>query len=131
MQTSGDGGAGALVIRCPLPRCGAGNPFDADECEGCGAPVRGHARLSVYAAYLFNRGLAEARAGRLASARDHFAAVVHWCPADAEARNALALAGYRLGDVAEARRQWGLVCERYPDDPLARRGLSLVAEGSG
>ncbi|RFS86990.1 hypothetical protein D0T12_01660 [Actinomadura spongiicola] len=118
------------VIPCPMARCRADNPFDADECERCGTPVRGHARLTAYTAYLFNRGLAAARAGRLTVARDHFAAVVHWCPTDTEARNALALAGYRLGDVTEARRHWELVCERRPDDPLARRGLSLVVEGS-
>lgn len=120
-----------LTVRCPLPRCGADNAFDADSCAGCGTPVRGYARISAYAAYLFNCGLAAAREGRLTAARDYFAAVVHWCPADTGARNALALAGFRLGDTAEARHQWEQVRERRPDDPLALRGLSLVAEGPG
>ncbi|MFI6516486.1 hypothetical protein ACIBF1_13085 [Spirillospora sp. NPDC050679] len=119
--------AAGLAVRCPDPRCGTGNPYDAEDCAGCGAPVRAYGRLTAYAAHLFNRGLAAAREGRTAEARDLFAAVVHWCPADVEARNALALAGLRLGDADGARRQWELVLARRPGDPLAEKGLSLLA----
>jgi len=119
------------TVRCPLPWCGAENPPDADCCVGCSLPVRGYAVLSVYPAYLFNLGLSAAREGRLGAAREYFAAVVHWCPADTEARNALALAAFQLGDVSEARRQWEQVRQRRPADPLADRGLSLVAADPG
>jgi hypothetical protein len=114
------------MVRCPLPRCGAENPLDADRCSRCGLPVRGYATLSTYAAYLFNQGLGAAREGRLGRAREYFAAVVHWCPADTEARNALALAAFQLGDPDEARQQWDLVRQRRPGDRLANRGLSRV-----
>jgi TolA-binding protein len=120
-----------LTVRCPLPRCGAENAFEAESCAGCGTPVRGYARLSAHASYLFNQGLAAARERRFTAAREHFAAVVHWCPADTEARNALALAAFELGDTDEARRQWERVRDRRPDDPLAGRGLSRIAEDPG
>lgn len=94
-------------------------------------PVGGYARLSAYASYLFNQGLRAARASRFGAAREYFAAVVHWHPADTEARNALALAAFELGEADEARRQWEQVRARRPDDSLAGRGLSLVGEDPG
>lgn len=120
--------ATAPAIRCPLPRCGVENPAEADGCAGCGAPLRGFARLASYPPYLFNQGLAAARDGRLAEAGGYFAAVVHWCPADIEARNALALAELALGHTGEARRHWESVLERRPGDALARSGLSRTSE---
>ncbi|GAA1557070.1 hypothetical protein GCM10009678_45100 [Actinomadura kijaniata] len=117
---------GDATVRCPLPRCGADNPPDAEDCAGCGTPVRGHVRVTAHAARLFNEGLAAAREGRDAMARDRFAAVVAWFPADVEARNALALAALRLGDRREARRQWEAVRERRRGDGLAGRVLSLL-----
>jgi tetratricopeptide (TPR) repeat protein len=119
------------TVRCPLPRCGAENPLGADRCSRCGLPVRGYATLSTYAAYLFNQGLAAAREGRLGPAREYFAAVVHWCPADTEARNALALAAFELGEADEAREHWERVRQRQPGDPLASWGLSRVAGDPG
>jgi Flp pilus assembly protein TadD len=116
-----------MTLRCPLPRCGAENGFDVETCAGCGTPLRGHARLAAHGALLFNQGLAAAREGNLTAARDLFAAVVHWCPLDMEARNALALASFQLDDVDEARRQWELVRERRPADRLATQGLGMLA----
>lgn len=116
-----------MSIRCPVILCRAENAYGAEVCAGCRTPLSGYARLHTFQAYLFNRGLAAARAGRLAAARDCFAAVVHWCPGDTEARNALALAGLRLGDRTEAHRQWTEVLDRRPGDPKAARGLAQLA----
>ncbi|MEV6591036.1 hypothetical protein [Streptomyces acidicola] len=120
-----------VTLTCPLPRCRLENAGDAEVCTGCGIPLQGYARLRGHPARLFNRGLAEARGDRLTVARDCFAAVVHWCPDDTEARNALALASSQLNDVDEARRQWKLVLEQRPRDPKAIRGLSLLGPGPG
>lgn len=87
-------------------------------------PLRNYARLSGHPARLFNAGLTAARAGDLTAARDLFAAVVHWCPLDWEARNALALASYQLGDLDQARLHWLTVLERQPQDPTATTGLA-------
>ncbi|MDT0341981.1 tetratricopeptide repeat protein [Streptomyces litchfieldiae] len=114
---------------CPVPLCRTDNAYEATDCGGCGTPLFGYARLHAYPAFLFNQGLAAAREDRLPAARDCFAAVVHWCPGDTEARNALALACLRLGDPEEARRQWAEVLDRRPDDDKARRGLSLLGAG--
>lgn len=89
-------------------------------------PLRNHVRLAGHPARLFNAGLTAARAGDLASARDLFAAVVHWCPLDGEARSALALACYQLGDLEKARRHWQKVLERQPQDPIATAGLAKL-----
>jgi Flp pilus assembly protein TadD len=102
------------------------NAARAEVCAGCDTPLSNHARLAAYPAYLFNRGLAEARAGRLARARDLFAAVVHWCPLDVEARNALALANFELGDTEEARHHWNEVVTKQPDNPFATQGLERL-----
>ncbi|WP_216591155.1 tetratricopeptide repeat protein [Streptomyces brasiliscabiei] len=114
-------------VHCPVPLCRRENAYGAEVCAGCRTPLSGYARLHTRPALLFNRGLAAAREGRLAAARDCFAAVVHWCPADTEARNALALAGLALGDTAEARHQWTRVLALRPDDPKATRGLAHLA----
>jgi cytochrome c-type biogenesis protein CcmH/NrfG len=90
--------------------------------------LRHYARLRVYPDQLFNRGLSAAAAGDLGTARDLFAAVVHWCPLDIEARNALALAGFQLGDHATARLNWKAVLDRSPGDHLATEGLSRLAD---
>jgi Flp pilus assembly protein TadD len=50
--------------------------------------------------------------------------VVHWCPHDLEARNALALALLHLGDRPAAQHQWTQVLHRRPSDPLATAGLT-------
>ncbi|MBO0913165.1 tetratricopeptide repeat protein [Streptomyces laculatispora] len=117
-----------MSVRCPVLLCREENAYGAEVCGGCRTPLSGYARLHIYPAYLFNQGLAAARAGRLAAARDCFAAVVHWCPGDTEARNALALAGLRLGDRSEAYRQWTEVLDRRPGDPKAAQGLARLAE---
>ncbi|WP_242888456.1 hypothetical protein [Actinomadura litoris] len=114
----------AVTVKCPFPRCGAENDHDAAECGRCGAPVRSYALLSGYSAHLFNRGLAAARENRLAEAHGYFAAVVHWCPSDIEARNAFALACQALGHADEARDAWEEVLRRRPGDRLAGLGLT-------
>ncbi|MFI0480184.1 hypothetical protein [Actinomadura sp. 9N215] len=116
----------AFKVRCPVPRCGAENAFESDACAGCGVPLGGYARLSAHASYVFNLGLAAATGGRFAEARDHFAAVAYWRPADVEARNALALADFELGHLDDAARQWTAVQDLKPDDPLARLGLARL-----
>jgi cytochrome c-type biogenesis protein CcmH/NrfG len=116
-----------VTVRCPLADCDAENAADADLCVRCGTPLRHYARLAGYADQLFNRGLAAAAAGDLSAARDLFAAVVHWCPFDVEARNALALACFRLADHTAARAHWTAVLDRRPDDQLATRGLARLA----
>ncbi len=118
------GSMNAVTVKCPFPRCGAENGYDAAECGRCGAPIGSYALLSVYSAHLFNRGLAAAREDRLAEAHGYFAAVVHWCPSDIEARNALALACQALGHSAEARDAWEEVLRRRPGDRLADLGLN-------
>jgi Flp pilus assembly protein TadD len=85
--------------------------------------LRNYEHLSRYPAQLFNRGLAAAKAADFGTARELFAAVVHWCPQDWEARNALALANFELGDGVAARYHWNLVLDRYPADPIAVRGI--------
>jgi Flp pilus assembly protein TadD len=116
-----------VTVRCPLTDCATENAADADTCVRCGTPLRHLARLSVYPDHLFNRGLAAAMAGELGTARDLFAAVVHWCPLDVEARNALALASFQLDDHAAARANWTTVLERFPGDAMAAEGLARLA----
>jgi Flp pilus assembly protein TadD len=122
---------GSTAVRCPVPLCGTENDFAATACAGCRTPLLGYARLRAYPAQLFNQGLAAARDRRLPAARDCFAAVVHWCPGDIGARNALALACLQLGDRDEARRQWEEVLTRRPADPQATDALSLLRTASG
>jgi tetratricopeptide (TPR) repeat protein len=83
--------------------------------------------LYLYGAHLFNAGLRKARSGQLHQARDLFAAVVYWCPADRDARNALAAACFSLGDKKGARDQWQEVLRRFPADLFASRGLDRLA----
>jgi hypothetical protein len=117
-----------VTVRCPLTDCDTENVVDADTCVRCGTPLRNLARLSAYPDHLFNRGLAAATAGDLGMARDLFAAVVHWCPLDVVARNALALASFQLDDHAAARANWEAVLDRSPGDPLATEGLARLAD---
>jgi len=121
----------AVDLQCPVPRCGTANEFAAAECTGCGTPLASYARVCAFPAKLFNLGLAAALDGRLAEARDLFAALVYWCPLDLEARNALAVACLELGDHEGARRHWKLVLSRRPDDTMAAEGLDRVGSGSG
>lgn len=113
-----------MSLTCPIPRCQSDNAPTADTCQRCGTPLRAYARLRAHPARLFNEGLAAAGEGRIATARDRFAAIVHWCPHDAEARSALALACLLLSEPDEARRHWRLVLERRPADETALRGLA-------
>lgn len=115
-----------MKLICPASACRAGNHAQAEVCERCGTPLRGYARLSTYPARLFNLGLSAARAGKVARARDFFAAVVHWCPMDLEARNALAMACFALGDETEARHHWEMILERSPVDALVMQGLAAL-----
>jgi Flp pilus assembly protein TadD len=108
-----------VTVRCPLTDCDTENAADADKCVRCATPLRHLARLSAYQDQLFNRGLAAATVGDLGTARDLFAAVVHWCPKDIVARNALALASFQLDDYTAARANWKAVLDRAPGDPLA------------
>ncbi len=118
--------ASAMQITCPIQTCRTPNDPDRDSCVRCASPLRSYALLSSYPARLFNQGLAAARHGQTTRARDLFAAVVHWCPVDVEARNALAMACFALGDFAEARHHWEYVLARIPADALAKRGLARL-----
>ncbi|MEU6662292.1 hypothetical protein [Streptomyces sp. NPDC046821] len=118
------------TLACPLPRCRAVNAATAETCQACATPLRAWARLRTHPAKLFNEGLEAARSGRTTIARDHFAAVVHWCPGDAEARSALALACLLLNDPDEARHHWHQVLTRRPNDPTALKGLSHLNPGT-
>ncbi|MFF3573721.1 hypothetical protein ACFYXQ_38785 [Nocardia jiangxiensis] len=117
-----------MTVRCPLTDCDTENAADAEKCVRCATPLRHLARLSAYPDQLFNRGLAAATAGDLGTARDLFAAVVHWCPQDVVARNALALASFQLEDHAAACVHWEAVLDGSPGDPLATDGLALLAD---
>jgi Flp pilus assembly protein TadD len=114
------------MVTCPASRCRADNDDAAGACTSCGTPLASYARVASHAAELFNRGLTAARARRMKEARDLFAAVVLWCPADLEARNAYALACFCQGDKAEARRSWEAVLARSSRDNVARRGMLLL-----
>ncbi|GAB2917917.1 hypothetical protein GCM10022245_60150 [Streptomyces mayteni] len=116
------------AIPCPVPLCRGANSLQTPACTTCGTPLFGYAHLTAYPAHLFNQGLAAAREDRLEAARDCFAAVVLWCPGDHEARNALALAAFRLGDREGARQHWATVLADRPDDRKAKDGLSLSPE---
>jgi Flp pilus assembly protein TadD len=115
-----------MRLTCPAVSCRADNDARADACARCGTPLSAYARLSVYPARLFNQGLAAARGGQLLRARDLFAAVVCWCPLDMEARNALAMACYALGDKTEALIHWRTVLARLPEDAIARQGVAAI-----
>lgn len=115
-----------MSVPCPIPNCGTDNDATADSCARCGIPVYNFARLSGYPAQLFNRALSAARAHDLSTARELFAAVVHWCPHDCEARNALALTNFQLGDTTQARHHWTLVLSHRPDDLFATTGLAKL-----
>ena len=115
-----------MELTCPITTCRAANDLGAAVCVRCGAPLTGYARLVAYPALLFNLGLEAARAGQLPRARDLFAAVVHWCPMDLEARNALAMACLAVGDRSEARLHWETVLARSPSNPIAARGIGTL-----
>jgi Flp pilus assembly protein TadD len=115
-----------MTLRCPVPRCGAANETGSEACTECGSPLQSYARLSAYPAQLFNQGLAAVRANRIGEARDLFAAVVHWCPLDWEARNALALASFTLRDTEAARHHWQAVLAQRANDPFATHGLTQL-----
>lgn len=114
------------MVTCPVPQCGAVAPATDDVCAACGSPLRNYARLSAHPAYLFNEGLTAARADRLGTARDMFAAVVYWCPFDVEARNALAFASFLLDDREAAGRHWTEVLAQRPNDAFAAAGLARL-----
>ena len=116
-----------MKLVCPLPTCRADNDIQARICARCATPLSGYARLLFYPAHLFNLGLSAARQGQFARARDLFAAIVYWSPRDRDARNALAMACFSLGDKAEASRQWGIVLEHFRADPIATQGLTALA----
>lgn len=119
-----------MTLRCPVSRCAATNPMDAAACAHCGTPLREYTRMTAHPANLFNDGLAAAHAGRLTEARDLFAALVHWCPEAVDARNALGLACYQLGDTAHARTHWTAVLDRRPTDRVATAGLRALTDPS-
>lgn len=114
------------TFSCPVGTCRAANEAGADVCVRCGTPLRAYAQLVSVPARLFNEGVRVARRGELPRARDLFAAVVYWCPADVEARNALAAACLGLRDVNAARAHWEAVLQRCPADAVARRGLEAL-----
>jgi len=116
----------SLKLTCPSATCQAENDFNAEVCRRCGLPLLAFGRLSVYPAVLFNMGLSKAQENQMAYARDLFAAVVYWCPKDVEARNALAMACFALGDHRMARSHWASVLKQSPVDSVALRGLAAI-----
>jgi hypothetical protein len=119
-----------MIVQCPVPTCRADNEGGVEACGRCGTPLEAYGRLLARSAWLFNSGLAAARSGELGMAREWFAAIVHWCPYDTEARNALALACFHLGDRTAARHHWTTVERRSPQDAIAARGLKALADGA-
>ena len=119
-----------MQVECPMNQCRVRNDADAETCAGCGSPLLSHTRLSAHAAHLFNQGLAAARAGEFGRARELLAAVVHWCPLDCTARNALALANFELHDVTQARYHWNQVLAQRANDPFAAYGLRRLDDES-
>lgn len=124
------GGDGQVVedmqIICPAVTCRASNDISATACIKCGLPLGEYAKLMLYSSKLFNMGLVSVKENRMNRARDFFASVVYWCPMDLEARNALAMTCYALGDVLEARQHWEAVLKQSPSDSIAEQGLSLI-----
>lgn len=116
-----------MIITCPESSCRAENDARQERCLRCQTPLRGYVMLLNQHHHLFNQGLAYARRGEYALARDAFAAVVAWCPRDSEARNALALAYCALHDWQAARLQWQTTLEQSPGDALARQGLEYIS----
>jgi hypothetical protein len=116
-----------VKIPCPASACRAENDMSNTHCIECGIALREYVRLYLYGAHLFNAGLRNAQSGQFHQARDLFAAVVHWCPTDREARNALAAACFSLGDKTGARDHWQEVLRRFPADPFATQGLEHLA----
>jgi len=114
------------MLTCPNPRCRSESALGSATCDCCGLPLEEVAALRGLHARLFNRGLEAAKAGKLGDARDLFSAVVEWCPHDSEARNALALAAFHLGDREAARRHWSAVAARAATNPMARTGLAVL-----
>lgn len=113
-------------LTCPAGMCRTENDVRAEVCERCGLPLRELSRLSIYPAHLFNEGLSAARKNQMECARDLFAAVVHWCPMDHEARNALAMACFALGDETEACHHWETVLEQSPANAVSVRGFEAI-----
>jgi hypothetical protein len=116
----------ARRILCPVSTCGAENVAGTDACVACLTDLAGFTRLTLFPDVLFNRGLLAVRDGEWRRARDCFAAVVLWHPADLESHNAYALACLECGDAAAARLAWERVVGEAPDDPLAVRGLAIL-----
>lgn len=115
-----------MKLTCPQRSCRAENDARNEVCVNCQTPLQGYALLATYPDLLFNRGLSLARANHLTQARDLFAAVVYWCPNDVEARNALAMACFALGDRSQAQRQWERVLKDSPADALAKQGIGAL-----
>lgn len=116
-----------LTIHCPVADCRAANSARVERCGACGAWVRAYGLLQAQSARLFNEGLSLARAGRLAEARERFAAVLCWSPQDQGARCALALACLESGDREVARSHWSEVPATSKAHEMARRGLASIA----
>lgn len=115
-----------MIVACPESLCRAENDARNERCSRCDTPLRGYVKLLNHRNHLFNQGLALARSGEFAPARDAFAAIVAWCPTDTEARNALALACFSQRDEPAARQHWQKVLEQSPNDKAAHAGLAAL-----
>ncbi len=111
---------------CPITTCRAENDVLSEMCIRCGTPLSAYKKLSVHPAQLFNLGLEAAQQGQIKHARDLFAAIVYWCPKDRDARNALAMACYTLGDFVDARNHWESVLVQTPQDNIALKGITAL-----
>ncbi len=117
-----------MKIICPESKCRLENDALAEVCERCQTPLQAYVQLLVHPARLFNKGLAMARENQYAQARDLFAAIVHWCPMDMEARNALAMACFVLNDLDQAHFHWERILAQSPADTLAKQGLAAIQQ---
>jgi tetratricopeptide (TPR) repeat protein len=120
----------ALQIICPSIACSTLNDIKAETCVKCGLPLGEFTYLTLYPYKLFNMGLAAAKENRMSEARDLFASVVYWCPKDIEARNALAMTCYTLGDLVAARSHWEKVLKQSSSDSIALQGISSIEKRS-
>jgi len=114
-----------MKLVCPVCRSQFENGR-TEQCPQCQTPLRSYSKLQNHQANLFNLGLAAAKEKKFAQACEYFGAVVHWYPTDINARNALAMACYELGDFERAKFHLETVLDRSPHDEQAKRGIATI-----
>lgn len=115
-----------MNLICPNCRAQIIYNNETEDCKQCGIPISSYTKLHYYPARLFNLGLSHAKEKKFKKARDCFAAIVHWYPADVKARHALAMACYELNDKDEARSHWNIILDKSPNDSLSKQGITAL-----